>query len=279
MIAAAEDRIVLKRAAEVAAMRTAGRIAAHVLDRLCAAAVPGVTPVELNEFAERWIAADGGEAAFRGVASRQSRTVYPAAICVSVNEIAVHGIPDARPLAAGDLVSLDCGVRLDGLCVDAARSLVVGADEEPGARLVNAAAAALAAGVAAMRPWARWSLAAAAIEAQVRRDGFRLARDFFGHGVGRALHEPPRLACRAGDALANDFVLTPGMTLAVETVVTTGCGTLCYVDEQRWAARTRDGALAAHAEETVAVLCDRVEVLTASRRPQCAAPRASEVLR
>lgn len=279
MIAAAEDRAVLKHAAEVAAMRAAGRIAAQVLDRLCAAAaaVAGMTPVELNELAERWIAAAGGQAAFRGVVSRQSRTPYPAAICVSVNEIAVHGIPDERPLAVGDVVSIDCGVRLDGICVDAARSLVVGSAEEPGARLVNAAAAALAAGVAAMQPWVQWSVVAAAIEAQVQRDGFRLARDFFGHGVGRALHEPPRLACRQSEALASDFVLMPGMTLAVETVVTTGCGSLCYVDELRWAARTRDGAPAAHAEETVAVLGDRVEVLTASSRPRRAAARASEV--
>ena len=153
----AAPRIVLKSPREIELLRDAGRLVHQILGELEASVRPGVTTAELNELATARISAAGAEALFKGVRNPQARFPFPASICSSVNEAVVHGVPNGRPLIAGDIVSIDCGVRLRGYCGDAARTFPVGAISPAARELLDVTLAALELAQAEIRPGLRWS--------------------------------------------------------------------------------------------------------------------------
>lgn len=258
--------VILKSAREIELMRAAGRVVCAVLDRMAQMIRPGMTTAALNTEAEALIAQAGGIALFKGVRNPQARFPFPAALCTSVNDELVHGIPNDRPLAEGDIVSVDCGVRLNGYCGDSARTFAVGAVSPDRQRLLDVTREALGVAVAGIRPGRMWSEVACEIQEAVERHGFSVVRDFVGHGIGREMHEEPKVP-NYWDRRQRltDFELTPRMVLAVEPMVNLGSHAVEYASDERWAVVTKDGTPAAHFEHTIAVSESGADVLTDGR--------------
>jgi methionyl aminopeptidase len=258
--------IILKSAREIELMRRAGEMVASVLDRVCAMVRPGLATAELNREAEALIAAAGAEALFKGVVNPAARFPFPAALCISVNEEVVHGIPGSRILLDGDVISIDCGVRLNGYCGDAARTVAVGKIDAESQRLLDVTQQALDLAVREIRPQRMWSEVATQIQQLVESAGMAVIREFVGHGIGREMHEEPKVPNYHDRAQRrHDFRLEPGLTLAVEPMVALGGAAVQYADADAWAIVTRDGRNAAHFEHTIAVTEGGVQVLTAGR--------------
>jgi methionyl aminopeptidase len=245
--------IVPKTAGELDAMRASGRLAAGVLARLAAAVAPGVTTADLDALARELLRARGASSAFLGYRG------FPGAICVSVNEEVIHGIPGPRRIAPGDLVSLDVGVRYEGFVGDTATTVMVGVADPDRVRLVAAAQRALEAGIAAVRAGARLSDVSHAVESAVRAGGCNVVRAFVGHGVGRELHEEPQVPNYGRPGRGP--LLAPGVTFCIEPMVNLGDGGVDVLADG-WTVVSRDGKPSAHFEHTVAVLPDGAEVLT-----------------
>jgi methionyl aminopeptidase len=245
--------VVLKTSAELAAMRKAGHLAAETINAVAAAVKPGITTAELDRLAEAHIRRGGGVPSFKNYRG------YPASICASIDDEVVHGIPSARALQEGMIVSLDLGVLLGGLHADTATTVPVGAASAEARRLIETAHRALEAGVAAARSGATLGDLAWAIQSVIESAGFSAVREFAGHGIGRVLHEELQVpnVGRPGTGLK----LRPGMTLAIEPMVNMG-GPDVFIDADGWTVRTRDRSLSAHAEHTVAITPDGPEVLT-----------------
>lgn len=248
-------KIPLKSEKDLAAMRTSCRLAAEVLGLVADAVMPGVTTAELDTLARRLIADRRARPSFLGYRG------FPAAMCISINNEVIHGIPGPRVVQAGDAVSLDVGVYYQGFHGDCATTALAGVAEPGVIRLLQVTRRALAAAVAVVRPGARLSDISHAVEREVTSEGFAVVRDFVGHGVGRALHEDPQVPNYGPPGRGP--VLRPGMTLAIEPMVTQGAPDV-QVLEDNWTVVTRDGAASAHFEHTVAVVPGGVEVLTAA---------------
>ncbi|SFM71987.1 methionyl aminopeptidase [Pseudonocardia ammonioxydans] len=252
--------IELKTAAGIAAMRASGRVTAQALAAVREAAVPGARPVDLDEIAAKVVADAGGRALFLGYRPTPGTGPFPGVTCISVNDAVVHGIPGTRPLADGDLVSVDCGTDLDGWCSDAAISFVVGTADPADRALIGTTTAALEAGIAAARPGARIGDVAAAIGRVGRTAGHGILADHGGHGIGRAMHEPPSVPNEGRPG--RGMVLRPGLVLAIEPMFLAGGCDGYRPDPDGWTLRTADGSRAAHVEHTVAVTEDGPVVLT-----------------
>lgn len=258
------DRIVLKSRREIGLMREAGRVVRTVLTELGRLVQPGVTTAELDARADEMIRAAGGVPLFRGVRNPQARTPFPGCLCVSVNEEVVHGIPGGRVLREGDIVSVDCGVRLKGYCGDAAMTFAVGRATPEIRRLLDVTMETLELAKDLVRPGVKWSQIARAMQRCVESRGFGVVREFVGHGVGQQMHEEPKVPNYVDrSSRASDFDLVPGMTLAIEPMVTAGRPEVEYLDRDRWTVVTKDRSLAAHFEHTVAVTEKGAWVLTA----------------
>jgi methionyl aminopeptidase len=226
-------QVELKSADEIARMREAGRIVCEILDELERAVAPGVSTWELDALAERLIHAKGAKPAFKGYHG------FPSCLCASVNHEVVHGIPSRkRKLAEGDLMKLDFGVVYQGFYGDSARTVPVGKVSAQAQALVEATREALAQAVAAMVPGNRLGDIGHAIQSYVEPRGFSVVRDFVGHGIGRALHEPPQVPNYG--APGTGMRLRPGMVLAVEPMINAGVPQV-EVLEDDWTAVTRDG--------------------------------------
>jgi methionyl aminopeptidase len=264
--ATATAAIVIKSPREIELMRAAGRLVHQVLDELEKLVRPGVTTGELNATAERVIREAGATALFLGVKVPQARFPFPASICTSVNDEIVHGIPGPRVLRGGDIVSVDCGVRLKGYCGDSARTFAVGDVSGEARRLLQVTRDTLDLALREMRPGLRWSTVARKMQDFVEDAGFGVVREFVGHGIGRDMHEEPKVPNYSDRSVRKaDFDLTPGITLAVEPMVTAGGFAVDFSGPEQWTIATRDGSLAAHFEHTVAVTTDGVDVLTDGR--------------
>lgn len=260
------SRYVLKSQREIELMRAAGRLVCEVLDEIEAMIRPGVSTAELDDVAERRIRDAGATALFKGVENPQARGPFPACICASVNEQVVHGIPSEQPLREGDLVSVDCGVKLAGYCGDAARTFGVGRISPQARKLLDVTRGTLELAIQEMRPGRRWSEIARQMQKHVERQGFSVVREFVGHGLGREMHEEPKVPNyfdrRTSEA---DFELLPGLTLAIEPMVTVGQPHVEFGDRVRWAVVTKDRSLAAHFEHDVAVTDSGADVLSDGR--------------
>ncbi len=238
---------------ELALMRRAGRVVAEMHEVIRAAVRPGVTTAHLDRIARDVLERRGARSNFFGYHG------FPAVICASVNSCVIHGIPDDRPLAEGDLLSIDCGAIVEGWHGDAAFSMGVGALDPVAAALIDAADEALAAAVAAMVPGGRLGDVGHAVETVARRHGFGVVRDYCGHGIGRAMHEDPDVPNygRAGKGAR----LKAGNVLAIEPMLVAGDEDT-DVAADGWAVLTDDAGWAAHTEHTVAVGPDGPEILT-----------------
>jgi len=274
MIFGSRERVELKTLDQVRVMRRAGLVVASALDAVRAAARPGMTTADLDEVAARTIAAAGATPSFLGYLG------YPATICVSVGDEVIHGIPGARVLEVGDVVSVDCGAIVDGWHGDSAISIVLGPDgaldvDAPASAdgvdaadldLVRATRTAMWAGIAALAGGKRLNDVGTAVEAAVELAGgatgveYGIVEDYVGHGIGTAMHQPPDVVnFRTSDRGPR---LRPGMCLAVEPMVTRGSGDTRVLEDD-WTVVTQDGARAAHWEHTVALLEGGISVLTA----------------
>lgn len=245
--------IVCKSPAEIERMRAANQLVARILDELSAMVAPGVSTADLDAAAESKVRAAGAEPAFKGYRG------YPATLCASVNEQVVHGIPSKTLLKAGDIVSLDMGVKLNGFYGDSAVTVAVGAVGDDVRRLLRVTEEALEKGIGQVRIGGRISDIGHAIQAHVEANGLSVVREFVGHGIGSALHEEPQIA-NYGEP-GHGPRIAEGMTLAIEPMVNMGKAAVKVLSDG-WTAVTRDGSLSAHFEHTVAVTKDGPLVLT-----------------
>jgi methionyl aminopeptidase len=236
--------IVYKTDSEIRAMGESARIVALILDELRPMIQPGVRTKDLDAYAERRTRELGAKPAFKGYRG------YPASVCISVNEEIIHGIPSARALREGDLVSLDFGVLYDGFYGDAARSHPVGAVSPLAARLIAAAEASFHKGLEQMVEGRRVSDISHAVQTCVEAQGFSVIRSFVGHGIGHALHEEPQVPNFGFPGRGPK--IRQGLVLAIEPMIAAGDWDVDILDDG-WTAVTKDRSLAAHYEETVAL--------------------------
>ena len=235
---------VLKTQGEIELMDQANRIVHRVLDAVGELMVPGVKTRELDRLAERVIRDAGGVPAFlhyRG---------YPATLCISVNDVIVHGIPGDVPLREGDIVGVDCGVFYKGYCGDAARTFAVGEISDAAKRLLRVTEEALRLAVAQVRPGGRVQDIGWAVQRHAESHGYSVVREFTGHGVGTSMHEDPQVPNFGFPGKGPK--LKPGMVLAIEPMINAGRSEV-KMDPDGWTARTEDGSLSAHFEYSVAV--------------------------
>ncbi len=252
----------LKTSEEIEKMRPAGRIVRRVLDRLGEMLVPGVTTEELDREAGRMCRAQDAACLFKGVPGRGRAGPFPGNICVSINDEVVHGIPSERTVGSGDIVSIDFGVRLDGWCGDAAETFLVGEVEAETRRLVDVTRNCLALAISMVRPGGVWSAVASAMQEYVESEGFSVVREFVGHGIGREMHEDPKVPnFLTSDLKGNDIALTPGLVIAIEPMVNLGEAAVEYARDG-WTVVTGDRKASAHFEHTVAVTAEGVAILT-----------------
>jgi len=214
---------------------------------------PGVTTAELDEIAYRFILKHGAKPSFKGYRG------FPASICASVNDEIVHGIPSARELEQGDIISVDLGVIYKGYQGDSAFTAGVGEIGEETQSLLAATEAALYAGVEQARPGNRLGDVSAAIERAAIAYGYSVVREYVGHGIGRQMHEDPSIP-NFGEP-GQGPLLRSGMTLALEPMVTMGDWQTKVLGDH-WTVVTRDGNLSAHFEHTVAITSNGPEILT-----------------
>jgi methionyl aminopeptidase len=250
--------IVRKSAQEIEKMAAAGALVAETIALVGDHIRPGVTTAELDRIGDEHITSRGGVPTSKGYRG------FPAALCISPNSMVVHGIPGPYRLEEGDLISVDVGVTLDGFVADSAFTFPVGDVSEEAERLLEACQAALAAGIAEARVRNRVGDISAAVQQTTEEAGFAVVRSLVGHGVGRSYHEDPQIP-NFGPA-GRGPLLTAGMTLAIEPMITAGRPDV-YVHDDAWSISTVDGSLAAHFEHTVAVTEAGPRILTSSAVP------------
>ncbi|MDQ1240168.1 MAG: methionyl aminopeptidase [Thermodesulfobacteriota bacterium] len=239
----------LKTPREIQTMREANLIVAEILGFLADVIRPGTTTGELDKIADRMITKAKAKAAFKGYRMRNQRP-YPAAICSSVNEEIVHGIPGKRMLTEGDIVGIDVGVIYKGFVGDAARTYPVGRVSDNAMRLLQVTRESLYKGIDKARAGNRLQDISAAVQTHVELHGFSVVREFVGHGIGRKMHEPPQIPNYTG--VGTNPRLEVGMTLALEPMVNEGTWKTKLLDDE-WTAVTADGKLSAHFEHSIAI--------------------------
>ncbi len=249
----------IKTSAEIATLADAGKILAQVLDALCDMVRVGIATHELDARARDLIKKAGALPAFLGYRAPGSGEKYPAAMCVSVNDTVVHGIPSEYAVRDRDVVKLDVGLKLKGWYVDAARTVLVGNVSTDVQRLSAVTKEALAAGIAAARPRNTIGDIGAAIATRVRHSGFSVADQLTGHGIGRELHEEPAVPNFGAPGRGQE--LFPGMVLAIEPMVAMGSGQVKERPDGSFA--TKDGSLTAHFEHTIVITKGEPRILTA----------------
>ena len=266
----------IKTPAEIQAMRGAGQVVAEILAAVQDQAKAGMRTAELDEVARDVLARNGAYSPFLNYQPGFAPVPFPAVICTSVNDAALHGIPGRYKLADGDLLSVDCGAVLDGWTADAAVSFTIGppptssvheGPPPPGPssydadkRLIDVTRDALRAGIAAAVPGARIGDISAAIGAAGRAAGYGICTDFGGHGVGRAMHEDPHIPNEGAPGRGRRIV--PGLVIAIEPWFLAGGKDVYRIDDDGWTILSGDGSRAAHAEHTVAVTADGPQILT-----------------
>lgn len=240
-------------------MQAGGRFLAGVLDRISAAAVPGISLLELEKLATGLIAKTGGKPSFKMVPG------YRWATCLNVNAGVVHGIPNRYRLKTGDLFSVDAGVYYRGFHTDAARSLLISSGSPVSTdRFLFAGRLALTKAISQAVPGNRIGHLSQAIEQTLRAAGFSPVRELTGHGVGRELHEEPSIPGYLDRPVAETPAIKPGMVLAIEVIYAAGKSGI-KVGQDGWTIVTADGSLAGLFEDTVAVTADGPVILTAKK--------------
>ena len=245
--------IIRKSTREIEKMAAAGALVAETIAHVGSLLRPGVTTDELDAAAGAFIREHSG------IPTSEGYKGYPKAICISPNDVVVHGIPDAYVVGEGDLVTIDVGVTLDAYIADSAYTFGVGEIEPDDQRLLDVAQEALAAGIAEAVVDNRVGDVSHAIQDVVEAAGFSVIRSLVGHGVGRHYHEDPHIP-NFGEP-GRGPRLSEGMTIAIEPMITAGDADVHVMDDG-WTIRTQDGSMSAHFEHTVAITADGPRILT-----------------
>jgi methionyl aminopeptidase len=245
--------IIRKSDREIEKIAAAGRIAADTIAQVGRHIEPGITTAELDRIGDEFIQSQGGVPTSKGYRG------FPAALCISPNDMIVHGIPGSYRVAEGDLLTIDVGVTLDGYVADTAYTFAVGEIGPEAERLLEVGQAALAAGIEQAQVDYRIGDVSAAIQKVVEEGGFAVVRALVGHGVGRHYHEDPQIPNYGTPG--RGAKLAPGMTLAIEPMITAG-GVDIFLDDDQWSVYTADGSLSAHFEHTVAITESGPRILT-----------------
>lgn len=238
---------------EIAKMRRAGAVVHEMHERIRGAIRPGTSTGELDALAREVLAEHHARSNFLGYRG------FPAVICASPNDVVVHGIPGEYVLAAGDLISIDCGAVVGGYHADAAFTMAVGEVDPVASSLVEVTEQALAAAVAQLRPGRRMGDVGHAVQSVVEAARFHVVDGYVGHGIGTQMHEPPDVPNVGRPGRGRPIQV--GDVFAVEPMVTVG-GADTILDDDGWTVRSADGSLAAHWEHTIAVTADGPEILT-----------------
>ena len=245
--------IIIKNDSQVAHIRTACQICAKTHELLASYIKPGITTKELSKIAEEYIKGQGAEPSFLGYRG------FPAAICTSVNEQVIHGIPGLRRLKSGDIISIDIGVCYKRFHGDAARTHPVGVISKESQQLIDVTRECFFEGIRFARKGCHLHEIAAAIDDFVMAYGFSIVREWCGHGIGRQLHEDPNIPHYRQDSRGPRLV--NGMTLCIEPMINVGTHEISMLDDT-WTVVTRDGKFSAHYENTILVTTGEPEVLT-----------------
>jgi methionyl aminopeptidase len=245
--------IIRKSEREIELMAAAGAVVAGALALLESELVPGISMSELDRLADDYIHVQGGVPTSKGYKG------FPAATCISPNDMIVHGIPGAYRAVEGDVISFDIGVTKDGMIADSAATFPVGEVSAEAQRLLDVCRSALDAGIEAAQLGAAVGDISAAIQTLVEEAGFSVVRSLVGHGVGKSYHEDPQVPNFVVPYRGPELV--EGMTLAIEPMITAGDQEV-YIHDDQWSISTVDGSLAAHFEHTVAITADGPRVLT-----------------
>ena len=245
--------IIRKSPREIEKMAATGALVAETIAHVGSLLRPGVTTAELDAAAGAFIRERGG------IPTSEGYKGYPKAICISPNDVVVHGIPDRFRVSEGDLVTIDVGVTLDGYIADSAYTFGVGEIDPDAQRLLDVAQDALGAGIAEAVVGNRVGDMSHAVQAIVEAGGFSVVRSLVGHGVGRDYHEDPHIP-NYGEP-GRGPRLSEGMTIAIEPMITAGSSEVLVMDDG-WTIRTADGSLSAHFEHTVAITADGPRILT-----------------
>lgn len=269
----------LKSPSELEAIRRAARVARQALEHAAAACRPGIITSQLDAMVREHLAQARAQPLFPGYRQGGSPP-FPATACISVNEEVVHGIPGSRTLQPNDLVSIDVGLRLDGWCADTATTVLIRGESSGDLRaaaLIVAVRGLMEQAIRLIKPGARWSAIARELERAAHATGYGLITEYVGHGIGRDLHEPPRAPAYWSGFDGPDFVLEPGMVLAVEPILAAGRGLGATPPgglpawrmpvrllADGWTVVTADGSPAAHEEHMFAVTDHGGEILTST---------------
>ena len=255
--------ITLRSKREIEMLRKAGAVVADVLSKVREAAQPGVSTGELDELAISMAKSAGAATLFKGVESPYAKQPFPGAICASINEQIVHGIPSRKTIVReGDILSVDFGVKLNGYCGDAAVTIAIGNISPEKRKLMDVTSRLLDIAVEKCAPGVKWSEVAGAMEAEAKAAGFSVIKDYVGHGIGTEIHEDPKLPNFVSkELLRNDLVLKEGMILAVEPMVNIGSSAVRTLRDG-WTVVAKDGKSSAHFEHTIAIVEGGSDVLT-----------------
>jgi methionyl aminopeptidase len=251
-------KIPVKSPREIALMRESAKIVAEVLALIGAKVKPGIATGELDAIAEEFIRSRGGVPAFKGY-GHDKRNLFPGTLCVSIDDVVVHGIPGSQKVEEGQIVSVDVGVKKGGYFGDGARSFAVGKVSGEKARLLEVTEESLARGISEARAGNHVHDIGAAVQRYVEEAGFAVVRDLVGHGIGKNLHEEPSVP-NYGEA-GTGVLLREGMTLAVEPMVNAGTFRVT-MGSDGWTVRTADGKPSAHFEHTIVVTAGEADILT-----------------
>jgi len=243
----------LKSKHDIDTMREACKITGMTLNEIEKIIKPGITTKEISDFAEEFILSHGGKPSFKNYRG------FPAAACVSVNDVVVHGIPNKLKLQDGDIVSVDIGVLKNGFHGDAARTFAVGNISEEAKKLIEVTRECFFKGIEKAIPGGRLGDISSAIQSHAESHGYGVVRSLVGHGIGEQLHEDPDVPNfgTAGKGLR----LRHGMTIAVEPMINLGTYKV-FMEDDGWTIRTADNKISAHYENTIAILDEGVEILT-----------------
>ena len=263
-------KIILKSRREIEHMRKAGNAAGRIVRAMCDACQPGVTTAEVGDICERMLEECGGRGLSKNYPTYEPGKGFPASSCISVNEEVVHGIPSKRrKLRNGDIVTCDLAMILDGYCADHAWTVGVGDIGEEAARLLDDGKRTLRLALERMRPDVKWSSVAGEMETFAKDLGYGVVQEFVGHGIGRSMHEDPKVPNFVNtEQLRDDFRLRPGLTIAVEPMLI--CGGNRNVEQPNgdgWTVTSESRRLTCHFEHTVAVTANGVDVLTDGSDP------------
>ena len=259
-------KITLKSRRELELMRMAGRVVHRALARAHEMARAGMTTLELDRIVYDTYTSAGGQGLFKWYPTYEPGKGFPGNTCISVNDEVVHGIPGGRVLKDGDVVSVDCGIRLGGYCGDSATTIAIGNIAPESQRLLRITQETLELAIREIRPGRKWSDVARKMQEHVESNGMSCVREFVGHGIGTSMHEDPKVPNFVSDDFKKrgDFYLQAGMTIAVEPMVVLGNYEVAVLDDH-WTVVTKDNTPAAHFEHTIAVTATGADVLTDGR--------------